>query len=102
MSSQSLGRQIVPEDSRHKPVADVLLNRVRSEFLEMPGLRLTEAQGCRLWGIDATQCSALLGALLDAKFLHRTNDGVFMRFDHHLSPAKATFDRRSNKRTSAA
>ena len=91
----------MPEDARHKLVGDALLRRVRSEFLEMPGLRLTEAQGCRLWGIDATQCSALLAALLEAKFLHRTNNGAFMRFDHHVSPAKATMNR-PNKRSPAA
>jgi hypothetical protein len=91
----------MPEDSRQKLGADALLRRVRSEFLEMPGLRLTEAQGCRLWGIDATQCAALLTALLDAKFLHRTNDGAFMRFDHHISLAKVNSNR-PNKQTPAA
>jgi hypothetical protein len=91
----------VPEDSRHTLVSDTLLRRVRSEFLEMPGMRLTEAQGCRLWGLDAPQCSALLAALLEAKFLYRTNDGAFMRFDHHVSPAKATVNR-PNKQTPAA
>jgi hypothetical protein len=90
----------VPEDSRHNLVSDALLRRVRSEFLEMPGLRLTAAQGCRLWGIDAPQCSALFAALLEAKFLHRTIDGAFMRFDRH-SPAKATINR-PNKQTPAA
>ena len=91
----------MPEDSRHTLVSDTLLRRVRSEFLEMPGMRLTEAQGCRLWGLDAPQCSALLAALLEAKFLDRTNDGAFLRFDHHVSPAKATVNR-PNKQTPAA
>ena len=91
----------MPEDSRSAPISDALLRRVRGEFLEMPGLRLTEAQGCRLWGIDAPQCSALLAALLDAKFLHRTNDGAFVRFDHHVSPVKAGL-RRPSQETPAA
>ena len=55
-----------------------LLQRVRCEFLEMPGLRLTEAQARRLWGLDAAQCAALLHELLDAKFLLRTRDGAFV------------------------
>lgn len=58
------------------------LRRVRGEFLEMPGLRLTEAQARRLWNLDAESCEALLAALVDAKFLFRTRDGAFMRMEH--------------------
>jgi len=47
----------------------------------MPGLRLTTAQAQRLWGLDRAACDALLGALVDAKFLFRTRDGSFMRSD---------------------
>jgi len=59
-----------------------VLQRVQGEFLEMPGLRLSESQARRLWGLDAEQCRALLGALVDAKFLFRTGDGAFVRADH--------------------
>jgi hypothetical protein len=59
-----------------------VLRRVQGEFLEMPGLRLTEAQARRLWNLDETACAALLGALIDAKFLFRTRDGAFMRVEH--------------------
>ena len=58
------------------------LRRIKSEFVEMPGLRLTTAQAQRLWGFDAEFCNALLGALVDAKFLLRTDGGVFVRADH--------------------
>jgi hypothetical protein len=44
-------------------------------------LRLTPAQAQRLWGLDRAACDALLGALVDAKFLFRTRDGAFMRSD---------------------
>lgn len=71
-----------------------VLRRVQGEFLEMPGLRLTEAQASRLWGLEAPVCSALLGALVDAKFLFRTGDGAFMRLEH-ASPARAGFRPRS-------
>jgi hypothetical protein len=47
----------------------------------MPGLRLTMAQAQRLWGIDHDSCHALLGALVDAKFLRRTRGGAFVRAD---------------------
>ncbi len=67
---------------------DEVLRRVQGEFLEMPGLRLTEPQARRLWGLDSVSCSALLDALVDAKFLFRTRDGAFMRVEHS-SPLKA-------------
>ena len=60
---------------------DDVLRRVQGEYIEMPGLRLTPAQAQRLWGLDRAACDALLGALVDAKFLFRTRDGAFMRFD---------------------
>ena len=68
---------------------DEIIMRVQGEFLEMPGLRLTEPQARRLWGLDAASCDALLGALMDAKFLFRTRDGAFMRVEH-AAPVKAT------------
>ena len=60
---------------------DEVLRRVRGEFLEMPGLRLTQAQARRLWGLDDASCSALLSALVDSNFLFRTRDGAFMRVE---------------------
>ena len=59
-----------------------VLQRVQGEFMEMPGLRLTTAQAQRLWGLDRAACDALLGALVDAKFLFRTRDGAFVRSGH--------------------
>lgn len=54
---------------------------IRAEFLEMPGLLLTKEQIQRLWGLDATTCEALLDALVDARFLRRTDAGAYVRFD---------------------
>ena len=39
-----------------------VLRRVQGEFLEMPGLRLTQTQARKLWGLDPEVCDALLGA----------------------------------------
>ena len=75
-----------PEQNR--PTAEVL-RRVQCEFLEMPGLRLTAAQARRMWGLDSAVCEALLGALVDAKFLFQTRDGAFMRVEH-AAPARAS------------
>ena len=55
-----------------------LLELVRGEFLEMPGLRLTKKQAQRLWAIDADTCEALLGALEASHFLRHTRDGEYL------------------------
>ena len=60
---------------------DEVLQRIQGEFVEMPGLRLTTAQAQRLWGLERDVCDALLGALVDAKFLAQTRDGAFVRVD---------------------
>jgi hypothetical protein len=65
-----------------KPALDDVLRRVQGEYIEMPGLRLTSAQAQRLWGLDRAACDALLGALVDAKFLFRTRDGAFVRSEY--------------------
>src|SRR4029079_7758828 len=45
---------------------DALLNRIRGEFLEMPGLRLTCEQAQRLYGLDPALCRRALWRLLPA------------------------------------
>lgn len=56
-----------------------LLGRIRGEFLEMPGLRLTSAQAQRLWSVDAQTCADLLDALIEREFLARFADGRYGR-----------------------
>jgi len=56
-----------------------LLNRVRSEFIEMPGLRLRIDQAQRLWNLDRAVCESVLRSLVDAKFLGRTDDQLYAR-----------------------
>jgi hypothetical protein len=77
------------------PKIEEILRRIQGEFLEMPGLRLTEVQAQRLWGLDAGTCSALLDALISAKFLFRTRDGAFMRIEH-AKPVKAHLPSRAS------
>ena len=68
---------------------DEVLQRIQGEYVEMPGLRLTAAQAQRLWGLERDVCNALLGALVDAKFLAQTRDGAFVRLDG-ARPAQIT------------
>ena len=55
-----------------------LKTRVRSEFVEMPGLRLTTAQAQRLWNLSHEECEAILLTLIEEKILKRTADGAFV------------------------
>jgi hypothetical protein len=56
-----------------------LVKRVKSEFIEMPGLRLTLEQGSRLWGLERAECDALLHSLVHRKFLTVTAAGNYAR-----------------------
>ena len=59
-----------------------LLQRVRSEFLEMPGLRLTPAQAERLWQLDRQICQQIIETLVGSAFLRRTSGGTIVRAEH--------------------
>ncbi len=56
---------------------DPLLRRIRSEFLEMPGLCLTLEQAARLWNLDPQTSQMVLHMLQEEGFLTRTGDGRF-------------------------
>lgn len=67
-------------ERRPAPVSNEhLLQRVRGEFLEMPGLRLTRAQAQRLWGLDNLTCEEVLRGLIERQFLVCSTDGRYMR-----------------------
>jgi hypothetical protein len=58
---------------------DSLLARIKGEYLEMLGLRMTLAQACRLWQLDAATCEALLDRLVNDGFLYKTGSGFLRR-----------------------
>ena len=57
------------------------LCRIRAEYWEMPGLKLTAVQAQRLLGLDPALCETLLGELVGTGFLAHTSDGEFVRRD---------------------
>jgi hypothetical protein len=59
------------------PTTASLLERVRSEYLEMPGLRLTLPQAQRLFGLGVVDCAMVLETLTRENFLCRGLDGRF-------------------------
>ncbi len=60
--------------------------RLRAEFVEMPGLRLTSEQVQRLCGVERTICQLVLDSLVDAKFLCMKSDGAYIRLADDRSP----------------
>lgn len=56
-----------------------VLDRIRAEFLEMPGMRLKLEQVQRLCGVDATISAAVLDSLVAVGFLRRNPDGTYAR-----------------------
>jgi hypothetical protein len=56
-----------------------LVQRVESEFREMPGLHLTPAQAARLWHLDAVLCQQVIDCLVGRAFLRWTAAGTIVR-----------------------
>jgi hypothetical protein len=58
---------------------EVIARRIRAEFREMPGLRLTPAQARRLWGLEVEMCHRVIEALVASDFLRWTTAGSVTR-----------------------
>lgn len=58
---------------------DEVLTRLRAEFLEMPGMRLTREQVQRLCGVEPRPCQTALDWLVDAEFLCVNAHGQYAR-----------------------
>lgn len=55
------------------------LERIRAEYLEMPGMTLRAQQVQRLCGLERSLCARVLEDLVDTEFLRVTSDGVYSR-----------------------
>jgi hypothetical protein len=55
------------------------LERIRAEYLEMPGMRLKPEQVQRLCGVERSICEVVLDSLVEAKFLCVKSDGCYAR-----------------------
>ncbi|HZR25298.1 MAG TPA: hypothetical protein VFA59_17010 [Vicinamibacterales bacterium] len=56
-----------------------VVQRVRAEFLEMPGLQLTPTQARRLWNLEGETCRAVIETLVAEAFLRWTASGAITR-----------------------
>ena len=64
----------IPDDEWHET-----MRRVRSEFDEMPCLRVTLRQSCMLFGLSETVSSWVLSCLTRDGFLEQARDGEYVR-----------------------
>jgi hypothetical protein len=77
---------VTPSISRNVAAADPItfdvdgmLQIIRAEFLEMPGMRLTRAQFRRLWHLSELDCERLVTDLIAIGFLEERAHGAIGR-----------------------
>ena len=58
---------------------DCALQRIRAEYLEMPGLCLTREQTRRLCGVEQALCRQVLDLLVEMRFLSLKPNGTYAR-----------------------
>jgi hypothetical protein len=56
-----------------------VVDRVRMDFVEMPGMELTLPQAVRLWSLGMDDCRCVIDALVDAGFLAWTPKRTIVR-----------------------
>jgi hypothetical protein len=56
-----------------------LLDQIRAEYAEMPGLSITLPQAQRLWGVDRPTCETAISQLVACGVLRRTSKGRIIR-----------------------
>ena len=70
-----------------RTIEDVL-NHIRAEYLEMPGLRLKATQVQRLCGIEQAICQLVLDSLVESHFLCLKPDGAYARVTDGVDPPR--------------
>jgi hypothetical protein len=55
-----------------------MLDMIRAEYKEMPGMSLTRSQIRRLWNLESVTCDAVVDALERARELRRTATGAYV------------------------
>jgi DNA-binding response OmpR family regulator len=76
-AAKALARSKMTLEARTQQLAitrEDALKRIRSDYFELPGLKLTAVQGARLWGVGIEVCATLLNELTSKGFLRRVDD----------------------------
>ena len=58
---------------------DAVIARVRGEYREMPGMRLTIEQAMRLWSLDRQVCSDTMDSLVASRYLEVDATGRYRK-----------------------
>ncbi len=61
------------------PMIAKLVQRIREEFDEAPGLQVTVTEGARFWALDLDTCAVVLASLQQSGFLVRSPIGRYRR-----------------------
>ena len=56
-----------------------IIQTIRGEFNEMPGMRLTRDQFCRLWHLDGKAAERVIRSLTTSGFLRRDDENRYGR-----------------------
>jgi hypothetical protein len=83
---------------------NTLLTRLRAEYLEMPGLRLTLEQAQRLCDVERALCKTVLDALVADKVLCVKSGGTHARLTEGIisRPRPVKADLRAKQRVASA
>jgi hypothetical protein len=75
MHCQQAERRAEPSDA----LTSNAIERIRAEYVEMPGLSVTLPQAARLWGLSPPRSERLLSTLVDSGFLQCNRKGLYRR-----------------------
>jgi DNA-binding MarR family transcriptional regulator len=79
MKTTMVANPQLPHGAMHEDSLTLVQHRIRSEFLEMPALKLTPAQAARLWALDRGIAEQILDSLTAAGFLFKHPEGSYLR-----------------------
>lgn len=75
------GSAATTTERRDRISRERLVERMRGEFCEMPGLHLTFVQASRLFGVRSDICDRILSSLVRDGFLCNVSGGQYCRRD---------------------
>jgi hypothetical protein len=66
-------------DSSLRSATKQIIDAIRGEFNEMPGMRLTHDQFCRLWHLERQEAERVISSLTASGFLRRDRNNRYGR-----------------------